>query len=170
MLKMKRYIEQHEPIDLGFVVKKLFTVDVDRIRSWYSDLERDYGDWKFIIGENHHVWAEPIVDLTGTTGHILPDDAYYYTLCWNSDEPGPKPFEQGQAKPEYKDDDNDELNPRMCFIVPFGNSIGFTFLEYQYLFCPISFCDLDGLQSAKAHSVPFSSTQKYKKSVIILFL
>lgn len=115
MLKMKRYIEQHEPIDLGFVVKKLFTVDVDRIRSWYSDLERDYGDWKFIIGENHHVWTEPIVDLTGTTGHILPDDTYYYTLCWNSDEPGPKPFEQGQAKPEYKDNDNDELNPRMCF-------------------------------------------------------
>ena len=112
---MYRYIERFEPINLGFKIKPWFKVDVDRIRAWYSDLEREYSDWKFIIGENHHVWNEPIVDPTGTEGHYLPDDAAYYTLCWNSDEPGPKVFEQGQAKPEYRDNDNDELNPRKCF-------------------------------------------------------
>jgi len=112
---MKRYIEQYEPIDLGFTIMPWIPVDVQAIREWYTNLEKNYSDWKFVIGENHHVWKMPISDPTGETGHILPDDAFYYTLCWNGDEPGPKPFEQGCAKPEYRDDDNDELNPRQCF-------------------------------------------------------
>lgn len=113
--KMKRYIEEHEPIDLGFTILPWMPVDVDRIQKWYDDLEKNYSSWKFIIGENHHVWQFPITDPTGETGHILPEDAFYYTLCWNSDEPGPKPFEQGCAKPEFRDNDNNELNPRKCF-------------------------------------------------------
>lgn len=112
---MYRYIEKAEPINLGFKVKKLFTVDIDRLRSWYSELEANYSDWKFVIGENHHIWQEPIIDPLGITGHYLPDDTYYYTLCWNGSDPGPKTFEQGCAKPEYRDNDNEELNPRACF-------------------------------------------------------
>lgn len=112
---MKRYIEKCTPIDLGFIVKPWFEVNVEKIRAWYEELEANYSDWKFVIGENHHVWQEPISDPTGLTGHTLPDDTAYYTLCWNSDEPGPKPFEQGCAKPEYRDNDNDQLNPRKCF-------------------------------------------------------
>ena len=115
MLQMKRYIENHEPIDLGFKVKPWFKVDVEKLLSWYSDLEENFSDWKFIVGDNHHIWKERIVDPKGITGHYLPDANAYYTLCWNSDEPGPKPFEQGQAKDQYKDDDNDLLNPRKCF-------------------------------------------------------
>jgi hypothetical protein len=111
----KRYIESYPPLDLGFKILKLFEVDVFRIQNWYYDLENRYNDWKFIIGENHHIWKEPIVDPDALTGHYLPDDAAYYTLCWNDDSTGPKPFEQGMAKPEYKDNDNDELNPRACF-------------------------------------------------------
>ena len=112
---MKRYIEQFDPIDLGFTVLPWVKVDVDAIREWYTDLEKNFSDWKFVVGENHHVWEIPISDPTGETGDVLPDDTFYYTLCWNSDEPGPKPFEQGCAKPEYRDDDNDQLNPRKCF-------------------------------------------------------
>lgn len=111
----KRYIEIYDPIDLGFTIKPWFQIDIDRLRNWYNDLEKEYSDWKFIIGENHHVWREPIVDPNAITGHYLPDDAAYYTLCWNNDDTGPKPFEQGQAKSEYRDDDNDKLNPRKCF-------------------------------------------------------
>jgi len=111
----KRYIEKHQPVDLGFKVRELFDVDVDLIRYWFHQLEYLYEDWKFVIGENHHVWKFPISDPEAKTGHYLPDDAYYYTLCWNSNEPGPKPFEQGCAKEEYRDDDNDQLNPRSCF-------------------------------------------------------
>lgn len=113
---MYRYIEKYDPkLNLGFSVKQLFEIDVDKLRQWYNDLENNYSDWKFYVGENHHVWREPIVDPLGINGHYLPDDAYYYTLCWNDDSPGPKPFEQGCAKPEYQDNDNDELNPRACF-------------------------------------------------------
>lgn len=110
-----RYIEEHPVVDLGFSVKKLFEVDVDKLRNWYFDLEKNFSSWKFIIGENHHVWETPIVDPKGVNGHYFPDDASYYTLCWNSDEPGPKPFEQGCAKEQFRDNDNDKLNPRKCF-------------------------------------------------------
>lgn len=112
---MYRYIEKVKPIDLGFKVKKLFIVDIDKLRNWYNDLEAKYNDWKFVIGDNHHIWQEPMIDPLGITGHYLPDDVYYYTLCWNNDDVGPKTFEQGCAKPEYRDNDNDELNPRECF-------------------------------------------------------
>jgi hypothetical protein len=115
MTEMKRYIQDYEKIDLGFKVKVLQSIDIIKLRKWFEDLEKDYNDWKFVIGENHHVWNMQISDPTGKTGHILPDDTAYYTLCWNSTEPGPKPFEQGCAKPEYRDNDNDELNPRECF-------------------------------------------------------
>ena len=111
----KQYIQQFESIDLGFSVYKWFPVDIDKLRNWYNDLERDYESWKFIIGENHHVWKFPIFDETLTTGHYIPDDSAYYTLCWNNDDNGPKPFEHGCAKTEYQDNDNDELNPRKCF-------------------------------------------------------
>jgi len=112
---MKRYIESHSVIDLGFEVKKIFKVDVEKIQQWYLDLEKNFSDWKFIVGDNHHVWQFPISDPEGKIGHIIPDETGYYTLCWNDDSPGPKPFEQGCAKPEYRDNDNDELNPRKCF-------------------------------------------------------
>lgn len=115
MNKMKRYIQSYNKVDLGFKVKILQSIDINKLRNWFSDLEKNYADWKFIIGENHHVWKTQISDPTGKTGHILPDDTAYYTLCWNGSDPGPKPFEQGCAKPKYRDDDNDELNPRECF-------------------------------------------------------
>ena len=114
-MEMKRYIEEHDQADLGWAVKKLCRVNPDEIQRWYADLEKDYSDWKFVIGEQQHVWQFPISDPEAKTGHRLMDDTAYYTLCWNSDEPGPKPFEQGCAKPEYRDNDNDELNPRECF-------------------------------------------------------
>jgi hypothetical protein len=112
---MKRYIEQCEPVDLGFKIKPWFKVDIDKLRSWYNDLEKNYSSWKFIYGDNMHVWETVPSDPTGQDGHIIPSSTGYYTLCWNSTESGPKPFEQGCAKPEYRDNDNDELNPRECF-------------------------------------------------------
>lgn len=111
----KRYIQEYPSINLGWKVLPWFKVDVDKLQQWYADLEDNYHDWKFIIGDNEHVWQEPIVDLEGITGHRLMPDTAYYTLCWNNNDPGPKTFEQGQAKPEYRDNDNGELNPRECF-------------------------------------------------------
>jgi len=111
----KRYIQEYPIVDFGWKVLPWFRVDVDKLREWYHNLERDYSDWKFVMKDNEHIWQEPIVDPAGITGHRLMPDTSYYTLCWNSDEPGPKTFEQGQAKLEYRDNDNGELNPRKCF-------------------------------------------------------
>lgn len=111
----KRYIQTYPQVELGWKVKPWFKVNVDKLHSWYGKLEKDYNDWKFIYGDTKYIWTEDIGDPNGVTGHRLMPDTAYYTLCWNSDEPGPKPFEQGQAKPEYRDNDNNQLNPRKCF-------------------------------------------------------
>lgn len=111
----KRYIQTYPIVELDWAVKPWFKVDIDKLRKWYANLEQEYNDWKFVVGDNEHIWQEPIVDPEGVTGHRLMPDTAYYTLCWNSDEAGPKPFEQGQAKPEYRDNDNNQLNPRKCF-------------------------------------------------------
>ena len=111
----KRYIQEYPIVNLGWKVLPWFQVDLDKLRTWYADLENKYSDWKFIYGDTKHIWIEDIGDPNGVVGHRLMPDTSYYTLCWNSDEPGPKPFEQGQAKPEYKDNDNGKLNPRKCF-------------------------------------------------------
>ena len=40
----KPYIEKHTSLDLGFKVRKLFEVDVEKIQAWYKDLEENYSD------------------------------------------------------------------------------------------------------------------------------
>ena len=112
---MKRYIEKCEPIDLGFKIKPWFKVDILKLREWHTNLEKQYSHWKFIYGDNMHVWEIIPDDPMGINGHIIPKDTGYYTLCWNSDVEGPLPFEQGCAWPQYRDNDNDQLNPRKCF-------------------------------------------------------
>lgn len=111
----KRYIQTYDRVDVGWKIKPWFPVDVEKLRAWYADLEKNYSDWKFIYGDTKHVWTEDIGDPDGITGHRLMPDTAYYTLCWNSDDIGPKPFEQGQAKLQYRDNDNNQLNPRKCF-------------------------------------------------------
>jgi hypothetical protein len=112
---MKRYIEKCDHIDLGFKILPFKKIDLDKLRQWYKELEENYSSWKFIYGENLHIWESIPDDPEGLTGHVIPHSTGYYTLCWNNDDEGPKTFEQGCAKPEYRDTDNDELNPRKCF-------------------------------------------------------
>ena len=112
----KPYIQVYPRIETGWKVKELFDVDVGKIIDWYEDLETNWQDWKFIHGKHaKKMWKMDICDPTGKTGHILPDDSAWYILCQNSDKPGPFPPEQSVAHPDYKDDDNDELNPRKNF-------------------------------------------------------
>lgn len=111
----KPYIQEFDKIDLGFKVKELFDVDVDRIQSWYEDLERKWSDWKFVYGIHNKMWKIEVGDITGKTGHILQDDTAWYVLCFNGDKEGPIPPEQVIAYDEYKDEDLDELYARKNF-------------------------------------------------------
>jgi hypothetical protein len=112
---MKRYIQKYDRKELDFKILKWLPVDLIKLRQWYKELEVNYSSWKFTYGDNLHVWETQPDDPLGVTGHIIPHNTGYYTLCWNNDDEGPKPFEQGCAKVEYRDNDNDELNPRKCF-------------------------------------------------------
>jgi hypothetical protein len=40
-MEMKRYIEKHDEANLGWAVKKLFKVDIDKLRTWYDNLENN---------------------------------------------------------------------------------------------------------------------------------
>lgn len=112
---MKRYIQSYPRVDLDFTVKKFMRVDIDKLRAWYDNLERNHSDWKFIYSKHKDMWREEPGDITGQTGHIFMDDTAWYTLCWNGTEEGPLPPERGQAKKEYQDVDEDLLYPRTIF-------------------------------------------------------
>jgi hypothetical protein len=111
----KRYIQTYPSIDTGWKIKPWIKVDIEQLRAWYADLERDFADWKFIYSQHNYMWTEPPSDLTGKTGHVLQPDTSWYTLCWNGDQEGPLPPERGQAKPEWQDAGGQELYPRKCF-------------------------------------------------------
>ena len=38
---MKRYIEEHQTVDLGFDVKRVFCVDVKKLQDWYNNLQEN---------------------------------------------------------------------------------------------------------------------------------
>lgn len=111
----KRYIQKYPQIDLGWKVKPWFDVDIQKLQSWYANLEKQYADWKFVYGQHAYMWKEDPGDPTGMTGHAFQPDTSWYTLCWNGSRNGPLPPERGEALPEWQDKDNDELYPRKCF-------------------------------------------------------
>lgn len=114
----KPYIIDFPMIDTGWKIKPWFKIDLEKLRSWYSDLERDYRDWKFIQGQHSYMWETDPSDPTGTTGHKLMDDSAWYNLSWNpTDKEGVVPPERSNAKPEYKETGEDlyGLFPRKCF-------------------------------------------------------
>lgn len=114
----KQYIRTFDKVDMGWKIKPWFKIDLEKLRAWYDDLERDYGDWKFIHGKHVHMWKEDPSDPTGVTGHKFMPDSAWYNLCWNpTDRKGVVPPERSNAKPEFKDlNDADDpgLFPREC--------------------------------------------------------
>ena len=114
----KPYIIDFPIIDTGWQVKKWFKIDLEKLQAWYADLEKNYGDWKFIQGQHSYMWQHDPSDPTGKTGHKLMPDAFWYNLCWNpSNRPGVVPPERSNAKSEFKETAEDVagLFPRECF-------------------------------------------------------
>ena len=113
----KPYIIDFPIIDTGWKIKPWFKIDLKKLQDWYQDLEKNYGDWKFIHGEHKWMWKEDPSDPTGTIGHKLMEDTAWYNLCWNpTDRKGVVPPERSNAKPEFSDssDDNSGMFPREC--------------------------------------------------------
>jgi len=115
MAEFKKYIQDYETVDLGWAVKPWFKIDIDKLQTWYNNLEQNYSQWKFVYSQHKHMWREDPGDTTGKTGHCFMEDTAWYTLCWSTDASGPLPPERGQAKLEWQDFDDDGLHPRKCF-------------------------------------------------------
>jgi hypothetical protein len=114
----KPYIIKFPIIDTGWKVKRWFKIDIEKLKDWYQNLEKDYGDWKFIHGEHKWMWKEDPSDPTGKTGHKFMPDSAWYNLSWNpTNRQGVVPPERSNAKPEFKDTEEDVpgLFPRDCF-------------------------------------------------------
>lgn len=113
----KPYIRTFDKIDTGWKIKRWFKIDLDRLRSWYHDLEKNHADCKFTYKDHGYMWTFDPSDPNAETGHKFMPDTAWYTLCWNpADVEGPLPPERSNAKPEFKEhDETDDLNPRYCF-------------------------------------------------------
>lgn len=113
----KHYIREFPQIDVGWKIKPWFKIDLEKMRQWYSNLESNYSDWKFVQGKHKHMWATDPSDPEAKTGHRFMEDTAWYNLCWNPvDMKGPVPPERSNTKPEYREvQDLNELCPRECF-------------------------------------------------------
>jgi hypothetical protein len=108
------YLQKYETVDLGWKIKPWFKIDKQCILDWYSDLERDYSDWKFSYEKHKYMWKrDPGGD--GYNGHLFMPDTSWYTLCHNSNIEGPLPPERSMSIKELQDYDDHQLNPRKCF-------------------------------------------------------
>jgi hypothetical protein len=114
----KYYIMKYRPVDLGWKIKPWFKIDLDMLRAWYSDLERNFSDCKFVYGDNMDAWSDdPLGDDTGRTGHIMPPTSAWYVLSYAGTQQGALPPVNKGIVDRYKEewDENDQLNPRYCF-------------------------------------------------------
>lgn len=113
----KHYIRDYPQIDVGWKIKPWFKIDLDKMREWYSNLEENYSDWKFVQGKHKYMWDKDPSDPEAKTGHRFMENTAWYNLCWNpTDMTGPVPPERSNTKPEYREEkDLNELCPRACF-------------------------------------------------------
>jgi hypothetical protein len=85
-------------VDTGWIIKRWFPVDLEKLRDWYRQLEADYQDWIWKYGKHKHMWK---YDANLDTGNLVKDDAAWLMLTWGDDRPGPVPWMRYIAKPEY---------------------------------------------------------------------
>ena len=112
----KSYVQTYVPAPLEWKIKPWFQIDLKRLLEWYSDLESNYQECKFVYGENKQVWTEQIDDPTGRTGHIMPPESFWYVLTFAGNQKGALPPIAKNVTDEYKEQWTDkELNPRYCF-------------------------------------------------------
>lgn len=109
------YLQKYDTVDMGWKIKPWFKIDLIKLQYWYSELEKNYGDWKFSYGKHIDMWKRDPGDNNGINGHLFQPDTSWYTLCHNSNIEGPLPPERSMSKTEYQDYDDHKLNARKCF-------------------------------------------------------
>jgi hypothetical protein len=107
-------------VDTGWIIKKWFKIDLEKLRLWYSDLEKNYAEWKWKYGEHNYMWR---YDANKETGGGIQSDTSWIMLTWGDNTKGPVPWMRYIAKPEYdarmpqninKDGRQEDLGAREC--------------------------------------------------------
>lgn len=114
-------ISDYPIVETGWIIKKWFQVDLDRLIDWYQDLRKNYEDWIWTYGKHKHMWK---YDANGKTGNGIREDTSWLMLTWGDDTKGPVPWLRYIAKPEhdafmpqnktYHDGRKDGLGEREC--------------------------------------------------------
>ncbi len=85
-------------VETGWIIKRWFPVDTEKLVSWYDNLIKEYGDWKWEYGKHKYMWK---YDANEKTGNPLKDDSSWIMLTWGDETKGPVPWMRYIAKPEY---------------------------------------------------------------------
>jgi len=105
-------ITDYPIIDTGWIIKKWFKIDQNKLLEWYSQTKKEYSDWFWFYGKHKDMWK---YDANKLTGDGLKTDTSWLMLTWGDDRKGPVPWLRYIAKPEY-----DALMPRNIRDEPLG--------------------------------------------------
>lgn len=109
-------IHNYPIVDTGWIIKRWFPVDLDRLQKWWKDTEEEYRDWIWSYGKHKYMWK---YDPNEKTGNGFRDDTSWLMLTWGDNTAGPVPWLRYIAKPEYdtrmpRNRDEDTLGAREC--------------------------------------------------------
>lgn len=105
-------IINYDILDTGWIIKKWFRYDLDKMQQWYEDLLKEYADWKWTYGKHKDMWQYDPHEKIGN--HMMPDTSWIM-LTWGDDRPGPVPWLRYIAKPEH-----DAFMPRNIDMPEYG--------------------------------------------------
>jgi len=109
-------ITDYPIVDTGWIIKKWFPVDQQKILDWYYQTKKDFSNWFWTYGKHKDMWK---YDANKLTGNGLQEDTSWLMLTWGNDTKGPVPWLRFIAKPEYdavmpKNINNESLGAREC--------------------------------------------------------
>jgi hypothetical protein len=109
-------ITDYPVVDTGWIIKKWFPVDQQKIINWYHATKKEYEDWFWTYGKHKDMWK---YDANKLTGNGIQEDTSWLMLTWGDDRKGPVPWLRYIAKPEYdavmpRNINNESLGAREC--------------------------------------------------------
>lgn len=112
-------IVNYDVLDLGWMIKRWFKVDQEKIIYWYNELIKNYADWKWEYGKHKHMWE---YDPNEKLGQFMRPDTSWIMLTWGNDTEGPVPWLRTVTKEEY----NSKMpkNTSESSIVPASEGMG----------------------------------------------
>jgi hypothetical protein len=105
-------------IDTGWIIKRWFKVDLEKLKEWHKETMNRYSDWVWRYGTHKYMWK---YDPQKTVGKFFQPDTGWLMLTWGDDTKGPVPWLRTITKDEYnatmpqnRADHNQGLGPREC--------------------------------------------------------